>query len=484
MQNRFSENETIGEYRVVRFLGEGGMGEVYQGVHAKLNRAAAIKVLNRTTSADASFTERFFNEAQLQASLHHPNIAALYDFSEIGGQLFIFMEFVDGESLEDLVARRAFTVEDALKTFAAVCEAIAFIHRNGIVHRDIKSQNIKLTAGGAVKLLDFGIAKSAASHNLTQVGGVVGTPHYLPPEQLEGKPANEQTDVWALGVLLYEMLTGKLPFESETLGSLCHQITTAKFAAREELNPAVSKDVSRIVARCLKKNTSERYSSADEILADVRAVLNGEKRAATSLGKTFGFFSKGESKTRVQSGAFENSLDEFSNAQSGGYSSGENYSDNSSSYGAANDYAASGEQKNKLPVALIAGVSAVAVVVLFSFLGIGIWAVGGKNENVIGGDNSTKMFVGNKSLQSNQAAVVSSAASVGSAPRRVKVDVDEGHAEVVRDGGTVGTTPFDLETKDGEKIDLTLRREGFQDKNVRLEITSGKQAYTFSLKPK
>nr|MDQ3041818.1 serine/threonine protein kinase [Acidobacteriota bacterium] len=170
---RFQTNEMIGDYRVTQFLGAGGMGEVYLGVHAKIGRSAAIKVLNNT-AADASFTTRFLNEARVQSSLQHPNVATLYDFQEIGDQLFIFMEFVDGESLEDLITRRAFTVEDALITFQSICEAIAFIHRHGIIHRDIKSQNIKLTAGGAVKLLDFGIAKDSVSHSMTQTGGVIG----------------------------------------------------------------------------------------------------------------------------------------------------------------------------------------------------------------------------------------------------------------------------------------------------------------------
>jgi serine/threonine protein kinase len=482
MRRRFQENEAIGEYRVVRFLGEGGMGVVYQGVHAKLNRPAAIKVLNSQATADASFTSRFFNEAQLQASLHHKNVAALYDFSEINGQLFIFMEFVDGESLEDLVARRAFTVEDALKTFESVCEAIAFIHGTGIIHRDIKSQNIKLTANGTVKMLDFGIAKSAAAtNNLTQAGGVIGTPHYLPPEQIEGKPATAQTDVWALGVLLYEMLTGKLPFESDTLGALCHQITTAKFTAPEALNPAVPRDVSRIVARCLKRNTAERYFSVEEILTDVRRVLSGEKQSSVSHGKTFGFFGKSENKARAaQSDSFDASSGDYSIARSG------------NDYAATDYYAGGALEKKKLPVGLIAGVSAVAVVVLFAVVGIGVWMLGGKkdvndvNKTYNGGD--ARFIVNGKSLPSNQ-AVVQSSGGVGSsggfgATRKVKIDVDEGRAEVVRGGGVVGTTPFELEAKDGEKVDVTLRREGFEDKPVSLEIKGNKQVYTFSLKQK
>jgi serine/threonine-protein kinase len=299
MQRRLNIGEQLGEYRITQFLGAGGMGEVYRGEHAKLGRSAAIKVLLSTVT-DESFTQRFFNEARLQANLHHPHIAALYDFQEIGGQLCIFMEYVDGTSLEDVVNARSLAVEDALGIFASIVEAVGFIHSHGIVHRDIKSQNVKLTANGKPKLLDFGIAKdSSAAHGLTQTGGVIGTPHYLAPEQLDGKPATSQADIWALGVLLYEMLTGDMPFQGETLAGLVLQITTAQFAAPETLNPAVSRDVSRIVSRCLKKNLAERYQTTDELLTDVRKVLSGEKSSTISLGKTFGLFGKKEEKPYV-----------------------------------------------------------------------------------------------------------------------------------------------------------------------------------------
>ncbi len=474
----------IGEYRVVRFLGAGGMGEVYHGVHAKLNRPAAIKVLNQT-AADESFTSRFFNEAQLQASLHHPNVAALYDFSEINGQLFIFMEFIDGESLEDLVARRAFTVEDSLKTFQSVCDAIAFIHRNGIVHRDIKSQNIKLTADGKVKMLDFGIAKGAKSQNLTQVGGVIGTPHYLAPEQLEGQAGSPQTDIWALGVLLYEMLTGDMPFQAETLASLCLQITTAKFTAPEKLNPAVSREVSRIVARCLKSNVAERYQTVDELLEDVKRVLSGEKQtsktAFSNLKKTFGL-TDNPAPTKFVTDSPNVDFSSDSTYQSGNQSySYETSRDESFSQSSQNADVA----PRKLPVMAIAVASTFAVLLVFALIGVGFWAMnssGGENKTPA---NNPSSFVANQKkmpdVKSNQAIVVSSSTS---AQRRVLVDVDEGKAKVIRDGQELGSTPFNLETRDGEKVALTLRREGFEDKNVQLEITSSKQAYTFSLKQK
>ena len=461
---RFQINELIGEYRVVGFLGAGGMGEVYHGVHTRIGRSAAIKVLG-DAALDDSFTTRFLNEARLQSTLLHPNIATLYDFSEIDNQLFIFMEFVDGESLEDLVERRAFTVEDALKTFQSVVEAIAFIHRNGIVHRDIKAQNIKLTSSGVVKLLDFGIAKDSASHSLTQTGGVIGTPGYLAPEQLDGKQAGPQTDIWALGILLYEMLTGVQPFRAETLGALCMQITVGNFEPPENINPAVSKEVSWIVARCLKKS-NERYQTADELLEDVKRVLSGEKPHKKTLGafadlkKSFAFSPQvvsTETAAPVQSGdiPYQNSYD-------------------SSSY--ESDYSAvnNASSKKKLPITAIAVSATVAVFLLFGLVGIGIWAMSGSDDN-----GSPQK---NLADQNNGKSIIVQSSSANQ--RRVRVDVDEGKAQVFRNGQEIGSTPFDLEANDGEKVDLTLKRDGYEDKTVQLEVSSRKQVYTFSLKPK
>jgi len=464
---RFSINEMIGEYRVTQFLGAGGMGEVYLGVHTKIGRSAAIKVLGEAAT-DASFKTRFLNEARLQSSLQHPNIAALYDFQEIGNQLFIFMEFIDGESLEDLVTRRAFAVEDALRTFCSVVEAIAFIHRHGIIHRDIKSQNIKLTAGGAVKLLDFGIAKDSVSGNVTQAGGVIGTPGYLSPEQLDGRDASPQTDIWALGILLYEMLTGIAPFKADTLGALCLQIAVGSFEPAENINPAVSKDVSRIVARCLKK-ADERYQTADELLEDIKRVLSGDKvpkkTAFADLKKSFGFIPKNVPSTVLSENpsASQNAFDNFD-------------------YQTRTDDAAFNQSlsaSRKLPIALIAGGSIAAVILLFGLIGIGIWAMIGSRANNLTANSAAK-----PAIDAKDGKTITVQSAKPAAQRRVRVDVDEGKAQVFRGSQPAGSTPFDFQASDGEKVDLILRREGYEDKNVQLEITSGKQAYTFSLKPK
>jgi serine/threonine protein kinase len=264
-------NSMVGEYRLIDFLGEGGMGEVYRGVHAKLGRVAAIKVLTSAARRDPGFVERFFNEARIQSQLQHSNIAALYDFCEVQGQPCIIMEYVDGDTLCDRV--RPFgplPTAEALRIFSAVTDAIAYTHAHGVIHRDIKSNNVKIGTSGQVKLLDFGIAKGGASPMLTQTGSVVGTLEYLSPEQLSTGHADERSDIWALGVLLYEMMTGHVPFEAQTIGALCAKIGNAVYPPLKELNPAAPSDVAAIISRCLKKNPAERYQSAASLLDDAR----------------------------------------------------------------------------------------------------------------------------------------------------------------------------------------------------------------------
>ena len=203
MSRTFLVNQTIGEYRIESFLGAGGMGEVYRAVHGKIGRVAAVKVLTQATQS-AGFRERFSNEARIQASLQHPNIATLYDFCEVAGQPCIIMEYVDGETIADrLAAHGPPSTLEAAYIFEKVVEAIDYIHRHGIIHRDIKSNNVKISSTGQVKLLDFGIAKGQTSPGLTEVGSVVGTLHYLAPELIRGGVADARGDIWALGVLLY-----------------------------------------------------------------------------------------------------------------------------------------------------------------------------------------------------------------------------------------------------------------------------------------
>lgn len=484
MLRRVQIGDKIGDYQIVGFLGAGGMGQVYHGIHSKINRPAAIKILS-TVTENSTFTERFFNEARLQSSLQHPNIATLYDFQEIDGRLVIFMEFADGECLDDLIKRRSFTVEDALRTFESICDAVAFIHGNGIVHRDIKAQNIKLTSDRKVKLLDFGIAKDDASMKLTKADGVIGTPTYLAPEQLMGKGAGPLTDIWALGVLLYEMLTGSSPFKGDNLGDLLSQITTGSYELPEKLNPAVSPAVSQIVAKCLKKDPEERYKSVDEVLASVRETL-GTKNKPSFFG--FRKSPPSSAKDAYQPAAANPGAPIAAPAPELSGQTGKEESRN-----------------RKLPLPLVAVGSFVGMLMLFGIIGITIWATRDSGSNVGAANSNTgqgpikpagnargNTQPSNNSPSADGSAVNSSRNGGIAAPKpgsnwkliRVTVETAEGPAQVYRNGVLVGSTPFELEGTEGETIELTLKREGYEDENVRFDVMERKLVNTYSLKRK
>src|SRR5215467_3905209 len=268
-------NSTIGEYRLIDYVGAGGMGEVYRAVHSKIGRVAAVKIMTRV-GRDPRSMERFLNEARIQASLQHSNIATLYDFCEVSGQPCIIMEFVDGQTLDDRIAAQGrLPVAEALFVLRAASEALSYMHSHGIIHRDIKSNNIKITSQGGVKLLDFGIAKDNSTPAFTQVGDVIGTLHYLSPELLKGAAADARSDIWALGVLFYEMVTGITPFQASTIGELYEKITGLSFTQATVVNPALPREVDGLISRCLKKNPAERYQSIAELLQDVARLASG-----------------------------------------------------------------------------------------------------------------------------------------------------------------------------------------------------------------
>jgi len=263
-------NANIGEYRLVDFIGAGGMGEVYRAEHTRLGRVIAIKIL---TQLEDPFIQRFQNEVRIQASLRHPAIAEYYGVHEYRGRPCLLMELVDGDTLAERIRSRGpFPAADACAILRQVAEAVGYVHSQGIVHRDLKANNIKINSAGRVKLLDFGIARTARSNRLTRVGMLVGTLENLAPEQIGGGEADARSDIWALGVLLYEMVTGRLPFESESLVDLYDKIRAAEYTPPSALNPAVPAALERVIAGCLRKKPAQRFQSAGELIQGLDAV--------------------------------------------------------------------------------------------------------------------------------------------------------------------------------------------------------------------
>ncbi len=269
----------IGDYEVIDYIGAGGMGEVYRAVHTRIGQVVAIKVISRDR-ADAETLERFSREAIIQAKLSHPNIAAFHGFTESNGSPCIVMEYVDGGTLSDLIRFRGpLSPRHAISFAIKIAEALKYIHSQGIIHRDIKSSNIKVDSEGRIKLLDFGIATSTAIPGMTMTGNVVGSLQSLAPELLAGRRADARSDIWALGVLLYEMVTGRTPFEAPNVTQICRAIESGNFPPPVDLNPAVTPEVTAIIRKCLRKKPGDRYRSAGDLLIDLeKARMSTEGR--------------------------------------------------------------------------------------------------------------------------------------------------------------------------------------------------------------
>lgn len=449
-------NSTVGEYRLVDFLGAGGMGEVFRATHAKIGRVAAIKILTDASSR-GEFVERFFNEARIQASLQHPNIATLYDFLEHQGRPCIVMEYVDGVTLADHIRLHgALPFAESVRIFKLIVGAIDYVHRNGVIHRDIKSNNIKISSASHVKLLDFGIAKGQTSMSLTMTGGVIGTPSYLSPEQLRGAVADARTDIWALGVLLYEMMTGRLPFEASTLGELCDKIGGAIYPPAEQLNAAVPRDVSQIIARCLKKNPADRYQSAHDLFQHVESLNLRATQAAPPP---------------QQRGAAEltAAYQKNSTPRQADYGHGGGVFVDGGSTAGGDSPAAHRPWVHRHWKMVAAGSTLLGLLALIAVTVAVFLALGG------GGTAADPVQNG------NVAVVINNNAARPVAMKIVTIDVDEGRAQVYLDSRLVGTTPHKLEARIGDRVKLMLRRDGYADKNVDLDISPNKPVYTISM---
>src|SRR5205085_1372867 len=264
-----------GRYRIIRKLGAGGMANVYLAEDQELGRRVAIKILDDRHAADDSFIERFRREAKNAAGLSHPNIVSIYDRGEAEGTYYIAMEYLSGRSLKELIVSRGPTpVRIAIDYTRQILAAIGFAHRNGIVHRDIKPHNVVVDADGRLKVTDFGIARSGASQ-MTEVGSIIGTAQYLSPEQAKGAPVDQRSDVYSVGIVLYEMLTGQVPFTGDTPLEIAMKHLSEIPRPPSELRPEVPHDLDSVVLRVLAKDPAERYQSAEEMDADLARVAEG-----------------------------------------------------------------------------------------------------------------------------------------------------------------------------------------------------------------
>jgi serine/threonine-protein kinase len=264
-----------GRYRIIRKLGAGGMANVYLAEDQELGRRVAIKILDDKHAADDSFIERFRREAKNAAGLSHPNIVSIYDRGEAEGTYYIAMEYLSGRSLKELIVGRGPTpIQIAIDYTRQILAALGFAHRHGIVHRDIKPHNVVVDADGRVKVTDFGIARSGASQ-MTEVGSIIGTAQYLSPEQARGSPVDQRSDVYSVGIVLYEMLTGTVPFTGDTPLEIAMKHLSEVPVPPSELRPDVPEDLDLVVLRALAKDPGDRYQTAEEMEADLARVSRG-----------------------------------------------------------------------------------------------------------------------------------------------------------------------------------------------------------------
>jgi beta-lactam-binding protein with PASTA domain/tRNA A-37 threonylcarbamoyl transferase component Bud32 len=276
-----------GRYAILERVGTGGMAEVYRARDELLGRDVAVKVLSERFSRDRSFVERFRREAQAAANLNHPNIVSLFDYGSDDDTYFIVMEFIDGSSLSDIIRREgALMPERAAEIASDVARALDRAHAQSLVHRDIKSGNIMITRTGQTKVTDFGIARAVGrdgEQTMTQTGMVIGTASYLSPEQAQGNPVDGRSDVYSLGVVLFEMLTGRTPFSGDTALSIAYKHVREDPPPPSELNRDVPAQLDAVTLKALAKNPDNRYSSAAEMSEDLQRFMHGQKVQATPI---------------------------------------------------------------------------------------------------------------------------------------------------------------------------------------------------------
>ncbi len=279
--------QTISHYKILEKLGEGGMGVVYKAEDTKLDRTVALKFLTPQAVDNEEEKTRFLYEAKAAAALNHPNICTVHEIDEYEDRSFIAMECIEGESLKDKIKSGPLGLDEAVDIAVQVAEGLQEAHNKGIIHRDIKSANIMLTPTGRVKVMDFGLAKSSGRTQLTRSGTTVGTVAYMSPEQGRGDPVDHRTDIWSLGVVLYEMLTGHTPFRGEHEAAVLYSIVNEEPHPISSYVPDISSQFQILIERMLEKDRADRYQSMEDLLSDLRRLKRKtSKKIATQIGSS------------------------------------------------------------------------------------------------------------------------------------------------------------------------------------------------------
>lgn len=276
-----------GRYQIIEELGTGSMGKVYKVLDLKIKEKVALKLLKPEIASDKKTIERFSNELKFARKIRHENVCQMYDLNEEKGTHYITMEYVPGEDLKSFIRRSGqLAVGTTIRIAKQVCEGLAEAHHMGVVHRDLKPQNIMIDNKGNARIMDFAIARSLEAKGIKGKGVIIGTPEYMSPEQVEGKEVDHRSDIYSLGVILFEMVTGRVPFEGETPFTIGIKHKSERPKDPRWLNAQVPKDLSQLILKCMKKKKEERYQSAGEVRSELSILKKGIPTAEREIPKS------------------------------------------------------------------------------------------------------------------------------------------------------------------------------------------------------